>query len=567
MRYPESRDGGFVWVRKRDKGGGTPGHWRRLEQVRAGDVLVHYADSAVRAIGRATGAPFDATAPYGHGAAIVEGRRVDVEYFDLGDRAISMGRVNMLLREFDLEDGPMSRRRGIKQGYLWRFNARGLRILKRCVGTPWPAWADVGEVADCNERSEDGSAIIGAADIVDVDAGGEVSAVAVPPSEATDLAAQLSQLIDAIARRGFVYEPWQIAAFVTALRTKPFVILAGISGTGKSQLPRLVAEITACSATVIPVRPDWTDSSEMLGYVDLQNTLRPGPLLRAAEQALREPDRFHVCVVDEMNLARVEHYFAEVLSRLEGRNESRGDVLPSAPLISLALSERDARWSAIGLPPNLAIVGTVNMDESAQQFSRKVLDRAFTLELSDVDLRRWSAAAAEVSTVEWPIAAWLPTGPELAARATSEPDRSAIAGVVDALVEANAILAPAQLQIGYRSRDEIARFTLHAAEVAALFVTGDGAAVDPLDLALMMKLLPRVSGNRPAIRRAALGLLGFAIGGSSLDDEPAADDLVSDWRAAGRPPAIRTARFPRTAARLCLMWDRLIADGDISFWL
>src|SRR6266511_2465180 len=73
-------------------------------------------------------------------------------------------------------------------------------------------------------------------------------------------------LIDFIGGRGFIFEPWQIAAFVTAVRTKPFVILAGISGTGKSKLASLIAQGTGSELTLVPVRPDWTDSSDLLGY-------------------------------------------------------------------------------------------------------------------------------------------------------------------------------------------------------------------------------------------------------------------------------------------------------------
>ena len=74
----------------------------------------------------------------------------------------------------------------------------------------------------------------------------------------------VSRVIKAIAESGFYFEPWQIAAYITALRTKPFVILAGVSGTGKSKLPALVAKVTGGVSKLLPVRPDWTDSSDVL---------------------------------------------------------------------------------------------------------------------------------------------------------------------------------------------------------------------------------------------------------------------------------------------------------------
>jgi hypothetical protein len=198
-------------------------------------------------------------------------------------------------------------------------------------------------------------------------------------------AAALEALIRYIEGCGFIYEPWQVAAYATALRTKPFVILAGVSGTGKSRLPALVEAATGGTTRLVPVRPDWTDSADVLGYVDLQGRFRPGVVLDAAREAMDAPGRHLVCIVDEMNLARVEHYFAELLSRIEGRQvQADGHGFASPPLLGGNLHEAaGARWASVHLPPNMALVGTVNMDESTHSFSRKVLDLAFTLELAE----------------------------------------------------------------------------------------------------------------------------------------------------------------------------------------
>ncbi len=368
-------------------------------------------------------------------------------------------------------------------------------------------------------------------------------------------------LTRALRAKGFTFAPWQVAAFVYALRTKPFVILAGISGTGKSKLPILVGELTGARVHLVPVRPDWTDSADLVGYTNLQGTFVAGHLLKIARAASEEPDVQHIVLLDEMNLARVEQYFAEVLSLIEDREwtdggpRSRAALAPAAP----------APWNAVRLPANLAIVGTVNMDETTHGFSRKVLDRAFTLEMSEVDLSDWrnGEGAGEDAAVPWSMARWRPLAlrpGDLVAPSAAEHDL--VEQVIAALTEVNETLTIAQLQVGYRVRDEVALFQIHAS------ADPDGfGAVSPLDLALNMKVLPRIQGGSSAVRMVLQRLLLWSFDGQDLLDADRPEKLVGDWTAAGRPKSFDGARYPRTAARLCLMWERLQSDGFTSYWL
>ena len=380
----------------------------------------------------------------------------------------------------------------------------------------------------------------------------------------------LKDVIEFIEKRGFHFAPWQIACYITALRTKPFVILAGVSGTGKSKLPALVAEATGGSSRLIPVRPDWTDSAEVIGYTDLQGNFRSGQLLQYIAQAQKPANRStqHVCIVDEMNLARVEHYFAEVLSRIEDRKKTEYGY-ESKPLFTGELKEDDRRWSGYGITPNLAIVGTVNMDESTHGFSKKVLDRAFTMELSDVSLDRRPAVMATAQPERWPLEKLVPRAislGELNDNLSGE-ENTLVEQVITVLKEVNAILVQAQLQVGYRTRDEIALFVLHAQESLDFFKTEQGEKVDPLDLALLMKILPRIAGGSSPVRATVLGLLGWAYNGQRFDSEQEAEPLLNEWKSTGQSGALTGARFPRMAARLCLMLERLRNDGFTSFWL
>lgn len=383
---------------------------------------------------------------------------------------------------------------------------------------------------------------------------------------ADDSMGQVNQLINELKKTGYSFEPWQVATFVTALRTKPFVILAGISGTGKSRLPRLIGDLTGADVEMIPVRPDWTDSSELLGYNNLKGEFIPGRLLKFAKQASDNPHRFHIAVLDEMNLARVEQYFAEALSILEDRVPAQGGGFESREVL---VPQANDDWSTVKLPANLAVVGTVNMDETTHGFSRKVLDRAFTIEMSEVDLSNWNREGeSQASALSWSLTQWQP-------RACRPGELSNIPGdtitlvdeFVSTLTQLNTLLSPAQLQVGYRVRDEAAMFLIHAAEAHSDFVTTSGTRVDQVDLALHMKVLPRIQGGSSAIRGILSSLIGWARDGN---DNPTDEDVravYDQWAQSKRPASLEGFMYPRTLARLCLMWDRLQVDGFTSYWL
>jgi hypothetical protein len=393
-----------------------------------------------------------------------------------------------------------------------------------------------------------------------------------PPPEDFHIASAIHEVISYIAESDFVYEPWQIAQYITALRTKPFVILAGITGTGKSKLPALVAEATGGKSKLLPVRPDWTDSGEVLGYTDLAGKFRPGPVLEIAHDAARNSDQFCTCIMDEMNLAHVEQYFNEFLCRIEDRHSQKSGGYRTDPLLGQTLKEADAEWTEVGINENLAIVGTVNMDESTYMFSRKVLDRAFTIELSEVNLELWkprsesTQPARAVST--WPVNSWYPLNIRLNELVNPSAEQVAeIERAIKALKAVNVLLAPPQLQVAYRTRDEVALYLLHARQIRDAFVDREGNAVDPLDLALQMKILPRIAGDSSAIRRCVSGLLGWAVSETPARFDDEAHAILESWESSGRPSAFTNGKYPRLAARLCLMWQRLEANEATSYWL
>lgn len=199
----------------------------------------------------------------------------------------------------------------------------------------------------------------------------------------------LSAIGSYIQAKGFTYPKGMIENFYLSMKSKPFVILAGTSGTGKTRLVKLFAEAIGAQYKMVSARPDWSDSSDLFGHTDLNGVFIPGEILGFIHAAKDNPDIPHILCLDEMNLARVEYYFSDYLSIIETRDIQETHIV-SMPLVSESLYGRDEyaklKYGEMGFPENLYLIGTVNMDETTFPFSKKVLDRANTIEFDYVDL-------------------------------------------------------------------------------------------------------------------------------------------------------------------------------------
>ena len=206
-------------------------------------------------------------------------------------------------------------------------------------------------------------------------------------------------------------------SYIAAIKSKPFLLLAGISGTGKSRIVRELARACWEEGTdeykaqkpknfqMVQVKPNWHDSSDLIGYVSRVSGKAEyvaGEFLKFIAKAWEDTETPYFLCLDEMNLAPVEQYFAEYLSVIESRKSHEDGTVTTDPILEKAdeewyfnltaslTSDEDIRKQfneeGISIPQNLIVVGTVNMDETTFSFSRKVLDRAMTIEMNEVDL-------------------------------------------------------------------------------------------------------------------------------------------------------------------------------------
>lgn len=184
--------------------------------------------------------------------------------------------------------------------------------------------------------------------------------------------------------KGLYYDDIDRYNFHTAIKTGGLVILSGMSGTGKSAIVNAYAKAfnKEDNFLAIPVRPSWTDDTDLLGYLDVEKSVfRPSDtgLVEFLIKAQNDKENLYFVNFDEMNLAKVEHYFSQFLSILERPLEERELRIYNE---TYTVHNSSTYPEKIKLGENIRFIGTVNIDESTYHFSDKVLDRANVISLN-----------------------------------------------------------------------------------------------------------------------------------------------------------------------------------------
>lgn len=347
-------------------------------------------------------------------------------------------------------------------------------------------------------------------------------------------------------------------SYLTALRTKPFMLLAGISGTGKSRIVRKLAQATVteelqkaegykgtdfandrwtlhspANFELIQVKPNWHNSMDVIGY--LSNIPSPHyvftPFIEFIVKAWQHPEvPFFLCL-DEMNLAPVEEYFAEFLSAIESRS-FEGEEYLTDPIIkpfnsfgedvtkkmvntlfpnftagdtesAITKVIKHFRTKGLTLPRNLIVIGTVNMDETTFSFSRKVLDRAMSVEMNEVnydsfltdttddDLKAIVKAFEENDDADLNA---LLVDRHIEAREIIDDLGDDARFTIDYLKRINALLEGTPFKLGYRAANEALIYLQASQEF------GQTDRIAALDNFTLMKILSRIEGDETKLK-------------------------------------------------------------------
>ena len=348
--------------------------------------------------------------------------------------------------------------------------------------------------------------------------------------------------------------------YLTALRTKPFMLLAGISGTGKSRIVRELAfkscpsylqdedGTTPGNYCMIEVKPNWHDSSELLGYYSniAKQYVFTDFVKFLLKAKLYNDVPFFVCM-DEMNLAPVEQYFAEFLSVLETRKQTESGIKTGALVkghyfkriksvneydnvqtdadvytlleipITAGQKEELAKTNSLKtegltLPENVFVIGTVNMDDTTHQFSRKVLDRAMTIEMNGGELKDMFGHSSDLEYLPeenvWKIDQFKPkhvNADEVLEEhidSNGNLDETGIAlktQLADKLDAINQVLKDTPFVVSYRVLNEL---VIYAGVLLDDGRETEEAINNAVDQITLMKILPRIEGDEDMLGNA-----------------------------------------------------------------
>ena len=303
----------------------------------------------------------------------------------------------------------------------------------------------------------------------------------------------IEQVIKDYQNSGVIYSDQLITRYISSLSTKPFVLLSGLSGSGKTKLAQSFAQ-WVCEYKeqycIVPVGADWTNREPLLGYVNALDSTEYILPENGALQLLIEANKAeninkpYFLILDEMNLSHVERYFADFLSVMESKDKFK--------LHSDKEKEKSGVPFELGWPKNLFIVGTVNIDETTYMFSPKVLDRANVIEfrVNETEIEDFLNTGKEITSIIKMGAAMGNSFVDIAKINENEGDFTQLN---TELLEFFKNLQELGAEFGYRTATEIQTLFSKIDLVNPAYSVKEN---EKIDIAIMQKLLPKLHGSR-----------------------------------------------------------------------
>ena len=382
----------------------------------------------------------------------------------------------------------------------------------------------------------------------------------------------MRDLYDFFESKDFFFSREVLTRYFLSLKTKPFVILTGISGTGKTKIAQIFADYICQNEekgpkenriAFISVRPDWMDNKGLLGYYNiLDGTYHETPLLNLLLEAKDNPDKPYFVILDEMNLAKVEQYFSDFLSIMESRTSDNviGEPIFLHPLKKVTTLSGNEIPGKIYIPENIYFTGTVNVDETTYMFSPKVLDRANVIEFNEVYLEGYTSGAEKndqfyLANSDVTNELKNPGIEPFCSSKDYQKLKTVIEDENNPFEELLSRLKVYNLHFGYRVVNEISRFVWLSKDII-------GDQFDPneaFDIQILQKILPKLHGTQGKLEEPVKDLLSFCYG------QPYLKENVSDEMIQKATEFDEEAVYPRSAKKIAQMLKNLKRQGYTSF--
>lgn len=474
---------------KYTKNGRSKPYWDNMKRVKNGDIIFNYS-KGIKGVSVAKSNGYSSDYAVGK-----EGYKVDIKFHEF-DRKISIWEIMERKNDIDsslmgVKHKPFTKDGKVNQGYLFELSKEAGKILISIYGkTTQSEYVD--NYFNNIELFESG--------IDDI-------------PNVSQVEFELYSFIEKLKESNLKFDDKLVKRFSSSLLTKPFIILSGLSGSGKTKLAQAFVQWICAEEEqykIVPVGADWTSREPLLGYpnaLDQNEYIKPdNGVVDLILHAVEHENLPHFLILDEMNLSHVERYFADFLSVME----SNGKIN-----FHSGEEKKSGVPASVVMPDNLFIIGTINVDETTYMFSPKVLDRANAIEfrISEEEIEQFLETPVKPDLKKLLSKGTGMAESFMAMVRVREFENPANGNLNKTLVDFFGELKKTGAEFGYRSAFEIHRL-INQLTVIDIEMKDE----EKLDIAIMQKLLPKLHGSRRKLCPVLVILGGFCVDKDKIKD-------------------------------------------------